>query len=194
MANVMAFVLLAYGAIQWTSRLPTTTTPAAVSHPIASDQPAIDVDPIRSAHLFGEFQISAASVDPMQLPLSSLNLILTGVMARGPSSFAFLSIDGAPEMFITIGQEVTAGAILETVHADRVVLRRGDTLESVLLKGSDVTLPPGSIVGPGAEKLVGTVHPRNAGDAPAPVYINEIEPGRSHEALEEAPLEPTLIQ
>jgi hypothetical protein len=193
-ANVVAFALLAYGVVQWTSQLRKPVPAPAAAQPTETAQPAIDLAPMLSAHLFGEVQISAASVDPMQLPLSSLNLTLTGVMARGPSSFAFLSINGAPEMFITVGQEVTAGATLENVYPDRIVLRRGATLESVLLKDSDVILPPGSIVGPGAEKIIGTNRPRAGGAATTTVNRDDIEPGRAHEELEEAPPQPTLIR
>jgi hypothetical protein len=193
--NIVVFALLAYGVVQWTTQWRKPATPAlTASRPMETGQPAIDLEPMLSAHLFGEVQISAASVDPMQLPISSLNLTLTGVMARGPSSFAFLSVNGAPEMFIAIGQEVTAGTILETVYPDRIVLRRGASLESVLLKDSDVILPPGSIVGPGAEKIIGTARPRAGGRAPTTVSRDDIEPGRAHEELEEAPLQPTLIK
>ncbi|HKQ31482.1 MAG TPA: type II secretion system protein N, partial [Burkholderiales bacterium] len=124
----------------------------------------------------------------------SLNVVLTGVMARGPSSFAFLSVNGAPEVFITIGEEITTGTTLETVYPDRVVLKRGATLESVLLKGNDIALPPGSIEGPGAEKIIGAVRPQQGGGAPpATATFDDVEPGRDVQ-LEEAPPEPAHIR
>jgi general secretion pathway protein C len=152
MAAIAAFALLAYSLAQWTWRLldsPTKESAAETTKPQTanvSQATAVDVQPLLNAQIFGR-AATTTSVDPNQLPISALNIVLTGVMARGNSSFAFLSINGAPEIFLTIGQEVTAGATLEAVHSDRVVLRRGATLESVLIKGSDVTLAPGSITG-----------------------------------------------
>jgi general secretion pathway protein C len=146
--NIGAFILLIHAMAQWTWRLldSSASSPAPSMRSAESQQaPKLDVQPLLAAQLFGQVQVSASGVDPKQLPLSSLNLVLTGVMARGPSSFAFLSINGAPEIFLTIGQEVTAGAMLEAVYPDRVILRRGASLESVLLKDSDAVLAPGSI-------------------------------------------------
>lgn len=154
-ANIGAFILLIYAMAQWTWRLLDASKPVtAVGTPLGeSPRLKLDIQPLLSAQLFGQVQISASGIDPTQLPLSSLNLVLTGVMARGPSSFAFLSINGAPEILLTIGQEVTTGTMLQAVYPDRVVLRRGATLEGVLLKDSDATLPPGSIATSGHEAV-----------------------------------------
>jgi len=144
--NLAAFVVLVYALAQWTWRILDSSSPSPVTRAAQSQpMPRLDVQPLLAAQLFGEVQVTTAGVDPNQLPLSSLNLVLTGVMARGKSSFAFLSVNGAPEIFLTIGQEVTSGAMLEAVYPDRVILRRGASLESVLLKDSDAVLPPGSI-------------------------------------------------
>ena len=163
--NLAALILLVYGLAQWTWRVlesPTSAVTSASRAPDAS-QSGFDLQSVRAANLFGRTADSAGrDVNPAQLPLSSLNLVLTGVMAQGKSSFALLSVNGAPETPIVIGQEITAGAILESVFADRIVLRRGAALESVLLKDSDVTLPSGSIVtaraptaGSGVRRLTG---------------------------------------
>jgi type II secretion system protein C len=151
--SVAAFALLAYALAQWTWRVldssPSPEPRAGISSTRPSSQTTtLDVQPLLNAQIFGQ-AAPATNVDPNQLPISALNIVLTGVMSRGNSSFAFLSINGAPEIFLTIGQEVTAGAMLEAVHSDRVVLRRGTSLETVLLKGSDIVLAPGSITGPG---------------------------------------------
>ncbi len=147
-ANIVALVLLVYGLSQWTWRLLRPATPAVVSSraPDASQAP-VDIQTLLTAHLFGQAPSTiAGNVNPERLPLSSLNIVLTGVIAQGKSSFAFVSINGAPENPVMIGQEITAGAVLEAVHRDRIVLRRGTSLESVLLKDSDATLPAGAIV------------------------------------------------
>ncbi len=147
--NLAALVLLVYGLAQWTWQLlqPATLPAASTSQAPGVNQTAFDLQPLLAANLFGRVADTAArDVNPNQLPLSSLNLVLTGVMAQGKSSFAFLSINGGPETPFAIGQEITAGATLEAVYTDRIVLRRGAALESVLLKDSEATLPTGSIV------------------------------------------------
>jgi type II secretion system protein C len=145
-ATAAALVLLAYGLAQWTWRLLEPPTLAAPAKPPTSSVATFDPQLVVGAHLFGQPpSAGAAATDPSRVPLSSLNIVLTGVMARGALSFAFLSVNGAPEAPLVIGQEVTAGAVLETVHSDRILLRRGAALESVLLKDSDVALPAGSI-------------------------------------------------
>ncbi len=147
-ANIGALVLLVYGLAQWTWHL--LQPPAAPSTAARVVQPVLappDLQPLLSGNLFGRLpDTKTGAVDPGRLPISSLNLVLTGVMARGSLSFALFSIGGQPEMPVFVGQEVTAGAILEAVYPDRAVLRRGGTLESVVLKDSDAVLPAGSIV------------------------------------------------
>jgi type II secretory pathway component PulC len=147
-ANLAALVLLLYGLAQWTWRLlEPPANPVAAIRPLETTRIAFDPQPVIAAQLFGQPpSTGTAALDPQRLPLSSMNIVLTGVMARGAMSFAFLSVNGAPEAPIVIGQEVAAGAVLESVYPDRIVLRRGSTLESVLLKDSDVALPSGSIV------------------------------------------------
>jgi hypothetical protein len=192
--NLAAFALLAYGATQWFSRFNAAPAPisANIVQPQTPEQTGVDLEPLFSANLFGQPERQAEDINPEQLPISKLNLVLTGVMARGAIGFAFLSVNNAPEIFVTIGQEVTAGVTLEDIYPDRIVLRRGATLESVLLKDSDVVLPPGSIVGPGAEKILGTAgRPQPARSGPE-ISRDDVERGRTPEELEEAPPEPKV--
>jgi general secretion pathway protein C len=161
--TLAALVLLIYAMAQWTWRLLGSSEQPRAAVPLPSTGPAtqkLDVQPLLAAQLFGRLQPTASATDPRELPLSSLNLTLTGVMARGPSSFAFLSINGAPEIFLTIGQEVTSGATLEAVYPDRIILKRGASLEGVLLKDSDAVLPAGSIAAMGGD----TVRPLGGGN------------------------------
>lgn len=144
-ANLIALALLISGLAQWTWRLLTPAAPPVASMPRAPEPAPLDLPTLLAANLFGQAQ-TAGAVSPQQLPLSSLNLVLTGVMAHGKSSFALVSVNGAPEGPYFIGQEITAGANLEAVHSDRIIIRRGSALESVVLKDTEATLPPGSIV------------------------------------------------
>lgn len=143
-ANAAALALLCYGFAQWGWRL--LAAPAPPPTPAAHSAPAVDAGAelrtLLSANLFGQANAGASS----QLPRTSLNLELTGVMVRGKNSYALIRIDGADETPVGIGQDIRDGATLEAVYPDRVTLRRGGALESLQLKDGDSTLPEGSIV------------------------------------------------
>jgi hypothetical protein len=193
--NVAALALLGYAGTQWFARshLPATSAAVKTVQARAPEQESLDLEPLFSANLFGRLEKTAGETDPEKLPISSLNLSLTGVMARGPAGFAFLSVNNAPEIFLTIGQEVTSGVILENIYPDRIVVRRGNALETVLLKGSEIVLPEGSIVQPNVDTTSSRVltRPRFAGSAggnTAPPAQNVENPSD----LDEAPPEPRV--
>jgi general secretion pathway protein C len=146
--NVVAMLILAYGLAQWSWRLMepapvlTDRRPAA---PIADG--AAELRQLLSANLFGQVDLTAgqAGLSPDRIPLSSLNLVLTGVMVGGAHNFALISVNGGNETAFSIGEEILAGAALHAVYPDRAVLRRAGALESLVLKDS-LALPEGSIV------------------------------------------------
>lgn len=145
--NLVALVLLAYSLAQWTWRL---MTPASnpVAAPIQSpvqDSGAV-LRELLAANLFGVIAPGQGGFSPDTLPLTSLNLVLTGVMVRGKDSFALIKINGGEEQAVVIGEEVTAGAKLHAVYPDRAVLTRNGVYESLILKESAEALAPGSIV------------------------------------------------
>jgi general secretion pathway protein C len=146
--NVVAALLLTYSLAQWSWRL---MEPA----PITSDQRPVapiadsgaELRQLLSANLFGQLDMTAgqSGQSPSSIPLTSLNLVLTGVMVSGTNSFAFISINGSNETSFGIGEEILAGATLHAVYPDRVILKRGGALESLVLKDT-TALPEGSIV------------------------------------------------
>jgi general secretion pathway protein C len=146
--NVIALLLLTYSLAQWSWRLMepapvlTDQRPAA---PIADS--AAELRQLLSANLFGQADITAGQgLSPASIPLTSLNLVLTGVMVSGASNnYAFISINGANETAFAIGDEILSGASLHAVYPDRAVLRRGGALESLILKDI-ATLSEGSVV------------------------------------------------
>jgi general secretion pathway protein C len=144
--NVAALLLLTYSLAQWTWRLVGSPDPAPAPaiRPTATATQETALRDLLAASLFGQAPVTAGSSS--NLPLTALNLVLTGVMASGQSGFALISIDGATELPYGIGQDVTAGAKLHAVYGDRVVLRRGGTLETLPLKEFESKLAPGSIV------------------------------------------------
>jgi general secretion pathway protein C len=146
--NGVTILLLSYSLAQWTWRL-TQPAPGIIEQrpvaPIADS--AAELRQLLSANMFGQLDVTAgqSGQSPATIPLTSLNLILTGVMVSGANSFAFISINGANETSYGIGEEILSGATLHAVYPDRVIIQRGGALESLVLK-EGAALPEGSIV------------------------------------------------
>lgn len=144
--NVIALLLLTYSLAQWSWRLMEPAPVVNDQRPVAPiADSAAELRQLLSANLFGQADVAAGSLSPASIPLTSLNLILTGVMVGGANNFAFISINGANETAFAIGDEILSGATLHAVYPDRAVLRRGGMLESLVMKDS-VALPEGSVV------------------------------------------------
>lgn len=143
--NVVALLVLTAGMASWTWKLikpPTATAPLSGVQDAVPQAPAFDIQALLSANLFGA-AAPAAGGDPLNAPVSSLNLVLTGIVAAAGESYALISVNGAAQEPFAIGDEVTAGAVLDAVYADRVILVRGGVSESLLLEG----MPPPIEVG-----------------------------------------------
>jgi general secretion pathway protein C len=148
--NLSVLVLLSYGMAQGTWRLIVPATGTAEPSTGTLENPGdYNLQTLLAANLFGQ---AAPAVKPAvaleAIPLSSLSLVLTGVMVTPAGSFALISADGGPEAPFTIGQEISANVSLYAVYSDRVLIRRGAAIESLMLKDSTQTLPNGSIVPP----------------------------------------------
>jgi len=145
--NVIAALLLAYSLAQWSWRLMEPTPVLDNRLPIAPiADGAAELRQLLSANLFGQADVAAGqNLSPSSIPLTSLNLVLTGVMVGGTNNFAFISINGSNETAFGLGEEILSGATLHAVYPDRAVLRRGGALESLVLKDS-LALPEGAIV------------------------------------------------
>ena len=151
--NLLAMLLLVYSLAQWSWRLidrgshapPESTRPVVTAPAGPSDQQLL-----LSANLFGQAAPGGLASD--KLPLTSLNLVLTGVMVRGTNSYALIRVDGGEETSVTVGEDVQAGTKLQAVLPDRVILLRGGVLESLMLKDNSTALPEGSIVMQGANQ------------------------------------------
>jgi len=146
-ANLLAMLLLVYSLAQWSWRLldhGNSTTPVS-SHPVVTAPSGpTDQQILLGANLFG--QAAPGNLATEKLPLTSLNLVLTGVMVRGANSYALIRADGADEASFSVGEDVLAGTKLQAVLPDRVILLRGGVLESLMLKDNAQALPDGSIV------------------------------------------------
>jgi general secretion pathway protein C len=134
-------LLLTASLAQWTwliAKPPLPPLVVAPSTPVAA-QNTFSVQPLLAAHLFGQVsqELTGGRLD--NLPISSLNLVLTGVIASASGGYALISVNGQPQEPFAVGQTVTAGAELQAVYPDRVVIRRNGVLESLLLEGADKT-------------------------------------------------------
>jgi len=145
--NLIALLLLSYSLAQWSWRLMEPAAMPGDQRSAAVADNGADLRQLTGANLFGQVDLTTGqnNLSPATIPLTSLNLVLTGVMVRGAGSFAIVSANGGEATSFTIGEEILAGAILHAVYPDRALLRRAGLLESMLLKDS-IALPEGSII------------------------------------------------
>lgn len=132
-------LLLTASLAQWTWLLVKPPIPplVIVPPPAPSTSSSFSLQPLLAAHLFGQVsqELTGGRLD--NLPISSLNLILTGVIASGSGGYALISVNGQSQEPFAIGQTITAGAVLQAVYPDRVVIRRNGVLESLMLEGTE---------------------------------------------------------
>ena len=66
-------------------------------------------------------------------------------MVTPAGSFALISADGAPEAPFSVGQEISTNVTLYSVYSDRVLIRRGAAVESLMLKDAAQSLAGGAV-------------------------------------------------
>ena len=138
--NLVSLVLAALIAVEL-ARIAVSFLSGPVKSPqplIAStaqtrQHPAVDIQSVVSAHLFGIAKADPSTQDPANAPLSSANLVLAGTIAtEDPKHGIAIISDGGPSKVYSVGQNVN-GATLHSVYLDHVILDRGGTLETLLL-------------------------------------------------------------
>lgn len=114
--------------------------PAQISRAPASTAASVDVQAIANAHIFGEAKpedeiVAPPPEDYENLAETRLSLTLKGTLASPieGNSIAIISDSRNEEKIYGVGDTVTQGATLHSVHADRVVLNRSGTLEVLKL-------------------------------------------------------------
>jgi general secretion pathway protein C len=139
--NAAMLLLLTASMAHWTWLLAKPPLhPLGVTSTTLSASPGdFSVQPLLSAHLFGQASQALMERRLDNLPISSLNLILTGVIASPGGGYALISANGQAQESYTVGDMITAGAVLQAVFPDRVVIRRNGILESLMLQGFDKT-------------------------------------------------------
>lgn len=146
--NLTALLLLCLALANWTWRLamPAPSTMQLMPPPQESRSAASrpGITQIKAANLFGTAEVTKTP-SPNEVPLSSLNLKLSGVVSAGDQSVALISVSGQPQSPFFIGDEVSHGAILDSVYPDRAILKRNGVLESLVLEDVSSSLPGGAV-------------------------------------------------
>ena len=110
-----------------------------------TQHPAVDIQSVVSAHLFGIATADSSTQDPANAPPTTANLVLAGTIAsQDPKRGVAIISDGGPAKVYSVGDNV-GGAALHSVYLDHVILDRGGTLETLLLPrllGAGMRAPP----------------------------------------------------
>ena len=114
---------------------PDTTIPSTA--PAAAGDAGDSAD-VASLHLFGEApaaaEPTAAQAEPADAPDTRLNLRLTGVFATGNGDgIAIIVVGNAEEAVFGVGERVAGQAQIDGIYADRVILERNGSLETLRL-------------------------------------------------------------
>ncbi|HLQ26198.1 MAG TPA: type II secretion system protein N [Acidiferrobacterales bacterium] len=140
--NIAASLLLVSGVAKWTWLLFTPSAPQIIPETgQVQAAPVSNWQPLLIAQLFGvaPSALSGANID--RIPISSLNLVLTGVVVAGTEGFALIRVDREPEAPFAVSQEITPGVVLQAVYPDRAIILRAGVTESLLLEGTAAPLP-----------------------------------------------------
>ncbi len=171
--NIVALALLTSSLADWTWRFAQPKLPQVygVAEHAAPERERLNLQALLEAHLFGQAQQIAdpQTPSPDEVPLSSLNLVLSGVVVAGENSIALISGGGQPETPYAIGEEITHGAILHAVYPDRVILMRAGVLESLVLDDESGSLIGSTVSGPGVNRPT---------RAPSPAEIRQLGENR----------------
>jgi general secretion pathway protein C len=126
-----------------TSRSRQTAPPSVALAPPA---PPLDIGGLVNAHLFGNAVVQNTGGDGANAPPSSMPLVLAGLLATEDpkEGMAIIGESAAAARVVAVGQQVPGGATLHSVYADKAVIDRNGTLESVLLprRSSGAFAPP----------------------------------------------------
>ncbi len=131
--NLGALLVLITALVSWawsTFKPPAAPTPVVA---LASRAERLNLQPLLDAHLFGR-SARGPGGSMESIPISSLNLVLVGVVAAAGGGYAMISVDGRAQESYAVGQEIIGGSMLQSALADRVLIQRGGSTESLMLQ------------------------------------------------------------
>ncbi len=154
-ANVLLVLLLAYSmaTITWqlmptSSAGSTTTSFAPISSGITQRASSQDLSAVATLHLLGEAgSVPVANDEPIDAPETRLKFTLKGVFAdsRKENAMAIIESGSNDEKSYRVGDVVAGAATLHQILGDRVILKRGEQLETLYLPkeyaGTNLPLP-----------------------------------------------------
>jgi general secretion pathway protein C len=149
MANLAMFLILCAGIAWGGWRLWVLwfemRAPEAVL-PVEAVGGRFDINSLMASNIFGQASSPGVRRElPLDaIPVTSLNLVLSGVILRGEGSYALLAINGQPETPIGMGEEILPATVLQAVYPDRILISRSGVIESVLLKDTSPSTPGAS--------------------------------------------------
>lgn len=129
--NLGALLILITAVVSWAWSV--FKPPPAPAVATSSRAETLNLQPLLDAHLFGR-SARGPGGSMESIPISSLNLVLMGVVAAAAGGYAMISVDGRAQESYAVGQEIIGGAVLQSVLADRVLLQRGGVTESLMLQ------------------------------------------------------------
>ncbi len=203
-------LLLAWQLVQlvWTimGTQSVSQAPAPVAGPPAG--PAVDLQAITNAHLFGVAGANPGSTDPQAVAATQMNLVLAGTIAESDpeKGYAIIGESAANAKVYAVGKTVTGGTTLHAVYPDRVILDRGGRLEALMLprkfqgggpSGSAPPPSPGAMLGTRLSEIA-SANPGAITEIlrPQPVFANgqqrgyRVYPGRDRQQFSRLGLMP----
>ena len=151
LVNGAALVLLTASLAQWTWALiqpvsqPATPVTTRIGHATTKTTDS-RVENMLAIELFGHNP--TADEKSKDAPVTSLNLVLLGVVAAGGESLALISVDGRDQQPFAIGEEIAHGAVLDAVYPDSAIILRRGVRESLVLQENMPSLPLSSVMLP----------------------------------------------
>ncbi|KPK11035.1 MAG: hypothetical protein AMJ68_07235 [Acidithiobacillales bacterium SG8_45] len=151
LVNGAALLLLTASLAQWTWALiqpdsqPATPVISGTG-PATTKTTKNRVDNLLAIELFGHNPTTDEK--SRAAPVTSLNLVLLGVVAAGGESLALISVDGRDQQPFAIGEEIAHGAVLDAVYPDRAIILRRGVRESLVLQENMPSLPLSSVMSP----------------------------------------------
>lgn len=137
--SVALVLLLAWQLVQLAWTIAGTHGPkssgASKAASAAPSGPALNLQAILDAHLFGVAGATPGSTDPNSVAATQMNLVLVGTIAESDPErgYAIIGENAASAKVYAVGKTITGGTKLHSVYPDRAIIDRGGRLEALML-------------------------------------------------------------